>query len=130
MVNLLGDIGILTNPGAGYYEIESTDFKRSDEIVVELDYTKGDENYIAIEPVVKNPRLGGSGYRAMGVTHASVPVKFIPYIIQLTGGEDMQISLPKSWYSKYIKFKITFVGLGGGAEGTLNIGIYPNKMEY
>ena len=110
--------------------MDTDKLKRKDEIVIELDYTKGDESYIAIEPTVRNPRLDSANYRALGVANTSVPVKFIPYIIQLTGGEDMQIAIPKSWYSKYIKFKITFVGLGGGAEGTLNIGIYPNNQQY
>lgn len=128
MTNLLGDVGVLTNPAAGYYEILA-DLRRSGEIVINVDYTKGDEDYIAIEPVVNNPRVD-SNFRAMGVAYTSVPVKFLPYVIQLTGGEDMQIAIPKSWYSKYIKFKITLVNLGAGAEGTLNIGIYPNNQQY
>lgn len=128
MLTVLGEATIKVDD-FGYKEVE-IDLRRRGEAALFIKYTKGDEAYLALEPVARNPLLGDSTEWAMLVAKTPNPVEFDPLTYKFSGGEEGQFALPVCWRGTRLVLRFTFSGLvAGQTEGTLIVGALPNSLR-
>lgn len=101
---------------------------RQNEVLLYLDYTKGDETFIQIEPVELNQELGNVKEYGVGLAKTPNPIEFNPMILKVAENAIMRIAVPIMKLKGFLKFKITFKDLGAGIPGDLEFGLMINKL--